>query len=291
MGSGSNVVFAIFEQHGWEDAWAADGVELVNIAKTMMSSLSSKNQTTFKDWTIYVIPYANPDGITDGYTNNGPGRCTVSKKVDMNRCWPGNFTPYYTSRNYTGSTSLGAPEASALKNFISGKFGSKTNIVLDIHGWLNKTYGNSQIGSYFGQQFGFTHNSTHGSGYLENWAYQQGAKSCLIEFPMPSNSSSITSNNYAGKLTNGLVNMITNISGGSSTSEGGTVVNELCQIKTTSSVNIRSGPGTSYSIVTSLTNGTKVTRIKKAVATANGYTWDKIVLENGKIGYVATNYL
>lgn len=291
IGSGSNVVFAVFEQHGWEDAWAADGVELVNIAKTMMSSLSSKNQTTFKDWTIYVIPYANPDGITDGYTNNGPGRCTVSKKVDMNRCWPGNFTPYYTSRNYTGSTSLGAPEASALKNFISGKLGSKTNIVLDIHGWLNKTYGNSQVGSYFGQQFGFGHSNSHGNGYLETWAYLQGAKSCLIEFPMPSNSSSITSNNYAGKLTNGLVNMITNISGGSSATEGGTVVNELCQIKTTSSVNVRSGPGTSYSIVTSLTNGTKVTRIKKAVATANGYTWDKIQLSDGKIGYVATNYI
>ena len=96
---------------------------------------------------------------------------------------------------------------------------------------------------------------------------------------------------HAGKLTNGLVNMITSISGGSSTLEGGTVVNELCQIKTTSSVNVRSGPGTSYSIVTSLTNGTKVTRIKKAVATANGYTWDKIQLSDGKIGYVATNYL
>lgn len=108
---------------------------------------------------------------------------------------------------------------------------------------------------------------------------------------MPNSSSSITSNNYAGKLTNGLINMISNISGGSSTTEGGTVVNDLCQIKTTSSVNIRSGPGTSYSIVTSLTNGTKVTRIKKAVATANGYTWDKIQLSNGKIGYVATNYL
>ncbi len=291
IGSGSNVVFAVFEQHGWEDAWAADGVELVNIAKTMMSSLSSKNQNTFKDWTIYVIPYANPDGITDGYTNNGPGRCTVSKKVDMNRCWPGNFTPYYTSRNYTGSTSLGAPEASALKNFISGKFGSKTNIVLDIHGWLNQTYGNSQVGSYFRQQFGFGHSNSHGNGYLETWAYLQGAKSCLIEFPMPSSSSSITSNNYAGKLTNGLVNMITNISGGSSTTEGGTVVNELCQIKTTSSVNIRSGPGTSYSIVTSLTNGTKVVRIKKAVATANGYTWDKIQLADNRVGYVATNYL
>lgn len=291
IGSGSNVVFAVFEQHGWEDAWAFDGVELVNIAKSMMNNLSSKNKNTFNDWTIYVIPYANPDGITDGYTNNGPGRCTVSKKIDMNRCWPGNFSPYYTSRNYTGDKSLSAPEALSLKNFISSKFGKKTNIVLDIHGWLNQTYGNSQVGSYFRQQFGFSHSNSHGNGYLETWAYLQGAKSCLIEFPMPNSSSSITSNNYAGKLTNGLINMISNISGGSSTTEGGTVVNDLCQIKTTSSVNIRSGPGTSYSIVTSLTNGTKVTRIKKAVATANGYTWDKIQLSNGKIGYVATNYL
>lgn len=291
IGSGSNVVFAVFEQHGWEDAWAFDGIELVNIANTMMSKLSAMNQSTFNDWTIYVIPYANPDGITDGYTNNGPGRCTVSKKVDMNRCWPANFVPYYTSRNYTGSSSLAAPEASALKAFISSKFGSKTNIVLDIHGWLNQTYGNSQVGAYFCQQFGFSHSNSHGNGYLETWAYLQGAKSCLIEFPMPSSSSSITSNNYAGKLTNGLVNMITNISGGSSSAEGGTVVNDLCQIKTTSSVNVRSGPGTSYSIITSLTNGTKVTRIKKAVATANGYTWDKIQLSDGKIGYVATNYL
>lgn len=45
---------------------------------------------------------------------------------------------------------------------------------------------------------------------------------------MPNSSSSITSNNYAGKLTNGLINMISNISGGSSTTEGGTVVNDLC---------------------------------------------------------------
>lgn len=295
IGSGANVVFAVFEQHGWEDAWAADGIELVNIAKTMMSKLSAMNQSTFNDWTIYVIPYANPDGITDGYTNNGPGRCTVSKKVDMNRCWPGNFSPSYTSRNYTGDTSLGAPEALSLAEFISDeikKVGSGNTTVLDIHGWLNKTYGNSQVGSYFAQQFGFGHSNSHGNGYLETWAYLNGSKSCLIEFPMPSNSVSITSNDFAGKLTNGLVNYIKNSSGSiDDFPEGGTLVNDLCQIKTTSSVNVRSGPGTSYSIVTSLTNGTKVTRIKKAVATANGYTWDKISLSDGTVGYIATNYL
>lgn len=290
LGSGKNVVFAVFEQHGWEDAWAFDGVELVNIANTMMSKLSSMEQSTFNDWTIYVIPYANPDGITDGYTNNGPGRCTVTSRIDMNRCWPANFVPNYTNRNYTGATSLGATEAVFLENFISNRFGNGTNIVLDIHGWLNKTYGNSQVGSYFGQQFGFGHSNSHGNGYLETWAYLQGAKSCLVELPMPSSSASITSNNYAGKLTNALVNMVKNISG-DSTSEGGTVVNELRKVSTNSSVNVRSGPGTSYSIVTSLKNGTCVTRIKKAVATANGYTWDKISLSDGRIGYMATNYL
>lgn len=68
-------------------------------------------------------------------------------------------------------------------------------------------------------------------------------------------------------------------------------LNQKCKIKVNDSVNVRSGPGTSYSIVTSLKNGTKVTRIEKSVKKSNGYTWDKIVLSNKKTGYIATNYL
>lgn len=286
IGNGPNVAFAVFAQHGWEDAWAYDGIELVNIADRMMSSLSSSGINS--NWTLYVIPYANPDGITNGYTNNGPGRCTVSNKVDMNRCWPTNFTPTYTSRNYTGSTPLGTPEAIALRAFIQNNMGSNGKIILDIHGWLNQTYGNAEIGQYFDNQFGFGHSSSYGSGYLMAWGKSIGAKSCLVEFPMPSSSSDIINRDFSGKLTNAIKNMLNGTSG--SSSEGGTEVNELVTV-TAENLNVRSGPGTSYSIVTSISQGTTVTRIRKGVANANGFTWDKIRLSNGTEGYVATNYL
>ena len=287
IGNGSNVAFAVFEQHGWEDAWAYDGIELINIAQDVIQNLSSTGISN--NWTLYIIPYANPDGVTNGYTNNGPGRCTVTTGIDMNRCWPANFRPYYTSRNYTGGSALGAPEAQALKSFIENNIGNGKKIVLDIHGWLNQTYGDSEVASYFTNQFGFGHSSSYGSGYLETWGKSIGAQSCLVELPMPSSSASITNNNYSGKVSNAIRNMLNGI-GGTAT-EGGTEVNEQVVVTANPSLNVRSGPGISYGIVASVSNGTTVTRIRKSVATANGYTWDKIRLNNGTEGYVATNYL
>lgn len=285
IGNGPNVAFAVFAQHGWEDAWAYDGIELVNIANDMMSKLSSTGISN--NWTLYVIPYANPDGITNGYTNNGPGRCTVTTSIDMNRSWPANFAPYYTSRNYTGDTALGSPEGVALKNFISSNIGSGEKIILDIHGWLNQTYGDYSIAQYFDNQFGFGHSSSYGSGYLETWGKSIGAKSCLVELPMPTSASDITNRDFSGKLTNGIKNMLNN----TASSEGGTEVNEQVVVTASDNLNVRSGPGTSYSIITSITSGTVVTRIRKSVLTANGYTWDKIRLSGGTEGYVASDYL
>ena len=287
IGNGSNVAFAVFEQHGWEDAWAYDGVELIKIAQNVIQDLSSTGISN--NWTLYIIPYANPDGVTNGYTNNGPGRCTVTTKIDMNRCWPANFKAYYTSRNYTGSSALGAPEAQALENFIANNLGNGKKIILDIHGWLNQTYGDSEVASYFASQFGFKHSSTYGSGYLETWGKSMGAQSCLVELPMPSSQASIINNNYSGKVSNAIRNMLNGISG--SVPEGGTQVSEQVRVTANGSLNVRSGPGTTYTVVASLSNGTIVTRIKRSVATSNGYVWDKIRLNNGVEGYVATNYL
>ena len=54
-------------------------------------------------------------------------------------------------------------------------------------------------------------------------------------------------------------------------------------------VNIRTGPSTSYEIITTVTNQTKMTRIKKGNQT--GERWDKVILENGIIGYIYQAYV
>lgn len=287
LGNGTNVAFTIFEQHGWEDAWAYDGEELIKIAQRVMQDLSSTGISS--NWTLYIIPYANPDGVTHGYTNNGPGRCTVTSAVDMNRCWPANFVPYYTSRNYTGAEPLGTIEAQSLKNFIENNIGNGEKIILDIHGWLDKTYGDSEIGNYFSNQFGFTHVARYGSGYLTTWGKAIGAKTCLVEYPMPTSSESIINNNYSGKTSLAIRNMLNSI--GQSFVEEGEIVDEEVKVVVDGNLNVRQGPGTSYTKIETLSNGTIVKRIKRGVASSNGYMWDKIQLSDGRIGYVATDYL
>ena len=57
----------------------------------------------------------------------------------------------------------------------------------------------------------------------------------------------------------------------------------------TTTLNVRTGPGTDYEILTSIPSGTVVTRTKRGVG--NIETWDKVELENGAIGYVFATYL
>lgn len=54
-------------------------------------------------------------------------------------------------------------------------------------------------------------------------------------------------------------------------------------------VNIRTGPSTSYEIITTVSNPDVMTRIRKGIQ--NGERWDKVILENGMIGYIYQNYV
>ncbi|HHU06834.1 MAG TPA: SH3 domain-containing protein [Clostridiaceae bacterium] len=53
----------------------------------------------------------------------------------------------------------------------------------------------------------------------------------------------------------------------------------------TVSVNVRSGPGTGYSKITSVSRGTKLTQLSR------NDRWSKVELANGRVGYMVSSYL
>ena len=55
------------------------------------------------------------------------------------------------------------------------------------------------------------------------------------------------------------------------------------------SLNVRSGPRTTYEILTSLQSGEEMTRIAKGKQ--KGELWDRVKLQNGMVGFVFSNYL
>jgi len=59
-----------------------------------------------------------------------------------------------------------------------------------------------------------------------------------------------------------------------------------------SGINVRNGPGTTNtSVITNLAKGTLVTIIDKECYNVDGLTWDKIILADGRQGFVSSNYL
>ena len=57
----------------------------------------------------------------------------------------------------------------------------------------------------------------------------------------------------------------------------------------TNTLNIRNGPSTTYETITTVTSKDIMTRIEKGVQ--NGELWDRVVLENGIVGYAFQSYL
>lgn len=198
-GSGPNVLFATFALHGFEDLWAKDGLELVQIANDFYQRLINLQDVNIANkWTIYIFPGVNMDGLNHGYTNNGPGRTTLysqapgTKGIDLNRCWAFPKVDY-TDRNYTGTAQWQACEALYLRNFLlSHKSQNGQTLLVDLHGWMKQVIGDPTICSYYSAQYpGLYQGSVgrYGTGFLINWARSnlgsttRACKSALIELP------------------------------------------------------------------------------------------------------------
>lgn len=280
VGSGDKVLMVNFGIHGYEDAWAKDGEELTKLAKNLIERVASDNSSGgLNGWTVVIIPTSNPDGVLDGWTNNGKGRCQVSQGIDLNRSFPTFFTAQYSSRYYTGSTPLAAPEAKALASLIDQYSGSSSHMALvDVHGWLNQTIGDPSLGQAFNNSFGISNKlmSTSASGYLISYAHSKGALATLLELPMPSSSASITNNGYANKIYSGVKSIINN-------GDGFQVMNAEAQVNT-SSLNIRITTSTNSNIIGTYKNGTKITILGKV---GNWYQ----VKSSAGYGFVSADYV
>lgn len=296
IGNGSNVLFANFAIHGFEDDWNHDGTALVYIANKLIRKISATND--LHGWTVYINNCANPDGTFNGISMDGPGRCTVSTRIDMNRCFPYNFTPMSSTRNYTGGTALGAPEAQALHDIVSKINREKINgsnqmVVIDFHGWMGMTQGNPTVGQYFNDKFGYGSTiNQYSAGFFSAWAQAslKNTRGLLVEYPKNTRSISQCDNDdYVGKSYRGIMQLLASNSGNSSgggdtPSTGdqpynakGTVIN------VTTVLNVRKTPSTSAIIVGTLKGGQSVTIVAK-----NG-VWYKI--SSPVIGYVHSDYI
>lgn len=202
FGNGSRVMVLTFAMHGYEDAFPADGAALVLTADRLMDILAdSKTALTAADWTVWVLPCLNPDGLLEGTDNNGPGRCTIvslnlhgtlqMSGVDLNRCFPEKWKKQQTPRNANGDAPLACPEAAALAEFLQTVQSANRSICIDVHGWYGQTITSDSedddLFRTFQTQFpeNTWANCRNGSGYLTAYAAAIGYDACLFEFPGP----------------------------------------------------------------------------------------------------------
>ena len=218
IGTGPKHLILNFSIHGFEDSYSRDGGELTYLANEFYSYLKKyMSDNLIENWTVYILPNSNPDGQYNGWTNNGPGRTTLyswaggHKGIDMNRCFPIGYTRAYSERNYNGTEPMQAFEAQHLRDFILNHTGEK-NIIIDVHGWLNETIGDNEIGSFFRSQFGINkHIATYGNGYLIQWARTiPDTRSMLLELPEVKSHNELINKNYVNKFNRATINLMNN---------------------------------------------------------------------------------
>lgn len=178
QGAFSRTVLLNFAIHGWEDSYAADGQLLVELGNALVEHYAKS--TDLQDCRLLIVPCANPDGIAEGTTNNGFGRCNADG-IDLNRDFDASHIVYTNARNYTPAPFSGA-ESRALRDLTVA---SCPDVVVDFHGWLDYTIGNPALAEVFSTCVGINHKyelTTGAHGYFSYWAQFQGAEAILVEF-------------------------------------------------------------------------------------------------------------
>lgn len=169
------MVFAI---HGFEDSFKRDGQVLTEIAELMIEHYRA-NAGQLNDYVLYIVPCANPDGQTEGKSQDGFGRCNADG-IDINRDFPVEWKRMTSSRYRTGDEPFTSVEACALRDLalsLSPTYGA------DVHGWINRVYGDEALSAPFMEAFGFKHHEYKSGGKLSQWLDEITQGAILIELP------------------------------------------------------------------------------------------------------------
>lgn len=217
----SRTILLNFEIHGWEDYYAKDGQLLVDLGNAVVVHYS--DASSLSGCRLIVIPSCNPDGLAEGTTNNGFGRCNADG-IDLNRDFDVAYQSNSSARNYTPYAFSGK-ESAALRDLV---LATNPAIAIDFHGWENCAIGNPDVSEVFSLYCGLNHRSVftaNSHGYFAYWAQNQGAQGVLVEFKDPD------SLNY-GNVFNALDHLITGNYGQGSTDDIDETFSAYCPITT-----------------------------------------------------------
>lgn len=177
-GDAEQSILIVFGVHGFEDAFDHDGEVLRMIAEKLISHYRTFPEE-IRNFRLYIIPSANPDGLLDGHTNHGFGRCNANG-IDINRDFPFDWEKDASTRNQTGKAPLSTEEARAICALVE-----KLNPTygIDVHGWKNAVYGNGKMAESFAWPFRIKVKRLSTEGMLGAWLHSMTIESILIELP------------------------------------------------------------------------------------------------------------
>lgn len=171
-------VLMVFGIHGFEDSFKRDGSVLSAIAHQMIEHYKA-DPALLGDAVLYIVPCANPDGQEAGTSDDGFGRCNADG-IDINRDFPVGWKKMSTSRYRTGDEPFSTLEAKALRYLvetISPTYGA------DVHGWIDRVYGDPAMAKPFMDAFGFNYTDYNSGGMLSQWMAEEMEAAVLIELP------------------------------------------------------------------------------------------------------------
>ena len=167
-----------FAVHGFEDAEDHDGRYLVQIAERVIAHFD-QHPEDLMGHALCVVPCVNPDGAEEGTSKQGFGRANANG-IDINRDFPEKWTYKTTARYRTGDAPFATAEARALRDLVQA---IRPAWAADVHGWINRVYGDRALAKCFRSAFGFKYHNYSGGGMLSQWMGTQTEAAVLVELP------------------------------------------------------------------------------------------------------------